>query len=224
MISEILIILLIIIVALIFLLFFNSWHLHVLFNNHNLDYNISLKINFLFIQIIIHKITSETNIILNLKIRSYKKTIITKKINSEKNANKESKEKTTNEDSSKTDENRLFSKIKQVYPLLLNSKQELFHIIRLVTTLIKFNNSYVQIQLGLGDNNKTIKLCNLLWTLTAPLYPLNLQVILTPQINQTILKSTGEISLNLKLTNVLIIIYQILKNKELREIINIIRG
>lgn len=217
MLIEILIILLIIIVALLFLIFFNTWHLHILFKSHNLDYSLSLKLKFLFIQIIINKITTDATIIINLKVSTKEKQLFSKQLNSQTNNNIEEESKNTS-----GGQKELFSKIKEIYPYLYDSKEELYNIIKSMISIVSFNNSCIHLSLGLGDNNTTIKLCSLIWALTAPLYPLQFQLVLTPQINKAILKSRGDITIDIKLKNLLKIMYYVLKIRNLREIIKII--
>ena len=94
MITEILIILLIIIVILVFLLFFKTWHLHILFKNHDLDYILSVTIIFLFIQIEISEINSNPTIGISIKLFSKVKQLHSIKIESNTETDELPEEKT----------------------------------------------------------------------------------------------------------------------------------
>lgn len=223
MIIEILIILLIIIVLLILLLFFKTWYIHVLFQNYNSDHYLSLKINILLLQINVEKILSETEIKFYLKYRNHIKLITTKNLNSKENTETESDDE-SEDGSDNSSNNQYFSKSKKISKLLLDSKEELYRILKLLISIIKFDNSYLKLNIGLGDNNLTIKLCNLIWALSAPLYPLRFQLFLKPEINQTIVKSDGDISFSIKLFNLIKIVFIIIKNRNLRELVKEILG
>ncbi|WP_323735405.1 DUF2953 domain-containing protein [Methanosphaera sp. ISO3-F5] len=221
MITEILIILLIIIVILVFLLFFKTWHLHILFKNHDLDYILSVTIIFLFIQIEISEINSNPTIGISIKLFSKVKQLHSTKIESNTETDELPEEKTEQNTNTNTKD---YTKIKKISQLLLDSKYELYHIIQLITGMIKFNYSKINMDLGLGDNNLTIKICNLIWTISAPLYPLNFHLLLTPHINETIIKTDCDINFNIKLVNVLKIGIIIIKNKKLIMVIKTILG
>lgn len=213
MIAKILVILLIIIVILFFLLFLKTWHLHILFKNHNLNHEFKITITILFMEIIISNLTSATEIKFKLNIFSRKKSI--KTIYPQKNK--------FNEYIPDNNDDFDIEVIRQIYTLIMKSKEDLYKIMLLVIKVVTFENSTAYINLGLHENNKTIKLCNLLWSLTAPLYPLNFQLILTPEINRLILKSDIDLVFNIKTFNIIKIVIVIIRNENLRNIVKIIR-
>ncbi len=226
MIAEIIIVFLIIIMVIIFLLFFKSWYIHVTFKNYNLDYNLSLIVNYLIFQMTLTK-QSLTTIIFNLNIFSHTIKIYELELksnnNEDENSEKDSKSSHQTEHEEKqniNDKEQQLYKIKEICELLFASREDLYKIVILAMQIIKFKNSNVLMKLGLSDNNLTIKFCNLLWSLTSPLYPLHFYFTLTPQINTLNLESEANITLNMKLFNTLKILLIIVKN---RNLINVIK-
>ncbi len=214
MLFEILVILLIIIVVLFFLLFFKTWHLHINFKNDNLDYDYDIKIIVLNLFFIVKSIEKNINLIIQLSIFNKDISLVNYTFISNNSKKPEKDE----------DNTEFLSKIKESYPLLNESKKELYGIIKLLLKICKFEESYAIINLGLSDNNLTIKFCNLLWALFAPLYPLNFRVVLTPEINQMTLKSDMNIKFDMLFFNFLRIFWIILKNKNLRKLIVLLRS
>lgn len=215
MIIEILLGLLLIIVVFLFLIFLKSWHIHIIFKNDNLDYSFSVKINFLFINLLFF--TVEKLVYLKLQLTLFSKTlnIFEFKLNDKKT------DEVTEENSTKNEKD-YFDKIKQLVPFLNDSKGELYSIIKLLVKMVKFDESYVFLNMGLKDNNLTIKLCSLLWALAAPLYPLNFKLYLTPEMNKMLVKSDLNVKFEIFLLNLLKISLFIISRKKLRNIVKVI--
>ena len=126
------------------------------------------------------------------------------------------------EDNNEDKTSDIFPKIKEICPILFESKEDLFHIVNLIIKMVKFDESYAIINLGLADNNLTIKFCNLLWALSAPLYPLKFRLHLTPEINKLMIRTDINIKFNIRLLNILKIIIFIIRKRNLINIIKII--
>jgi len=214
MIIEILLVLLLIVLVFLFLIFLKSWHIHIIFKNDNLEYLCNVILNFLFVNLLFF--TLEKSVYLKIQFTLFSKTlnIIEFKLN-------DNKTEETNDEISTEDED-IFEKIKQIIPLLNDSKQDLFSIINLFVKMVKFDESYVFLNLGLLDDNLTINLCTLLWTLSAPLYPLNFKLYLTPEINKFLIKSDVNVKFDLCLLNIIKIMLFISRRKNLQNIIKII--
>lgn len=214
MIIEILLVLLLIVLVFLFLIFLKSWHIHIIFKNDNLEYLCNVILNFLFVNLLFF--TLEKSVYLKIQFTLFSKTlnIIEFKLN-------DNKTEETNEEISTEDED-IFEKIKQIIPLLNDSKQDLFSIINLFVKMVKFDESYVFLNLGLLDDNLTINLCTLLWTLSAPLYPLNFKLYLTPEINKFLIKSDVNVKFDLCLLNIIKIMLFISRRKNIQNIIKII--
>lgn len=217
MLIELLIVLLIIIIVLLFLLFIKSWHIHIIFKNDNLDYDLYVVVSFLILGITIKIIDKPINILFQLNINSKTYDIKNIEINSNQSDDGEETDKTPNDES---EEKKLFQKLSGSYELLYDARKDLAHIVKLLVQMITFKYSFARINIGLMDNNLTIKFCNLLWALTAPLYPLNFRVILTPEINRLLVKSDVDIKMDLRLLNLLKILFNIVKRRKLRNLIN----
>lgn len=215
MVIEILLILLIILLVFFFLLLFIPWHLHIIFKNNNLKYDYFALIRFLIFCITVRYLNGL--IILELKVHFFSNTfkIFKKNVNEIKSEDEEEIEYSENE---KNYEDILLE-VKEVYSLLNQSKEDLMDIIKVIVKIVKFDESFSIINLGVSDNNLTIKICNILWTLTAPLYALNFRVLLTPEIDNLILKTDSNIKFNIFLIKLLKIIYLFITRKHLRNLI-----
>lgn len=212
MILEILMVILFILIVLLFLIIIKPLNIHVLFNNNNLDYNGEITINHYLINV---EYNFKNKVItLNLIYKSHKLKI--KTINLEKSDEETSQENTSKED--------ITNKLKELYPLLKKAYPDIMELIKLLTKTCKFNTSKINVNLGLNNNNLTIKTCNIIWAMSAPFYPLGLQVLLTPEINKFLIKTDVDISFRIILTNVIRIIIKIFTNKNLRNIIKILRN
>ncbi|WP_292473573.1 hypothetical protein [Methanosphaera sp.] len=214
MIIEILLVILFILALSLFLIFLKTWHIHIILKNNNLDYSFDIKINFLFFNIFLF--TIEKIVYLKLQASFFSKTldIFELKLNDEKS---EEIENTSSENEEGT-----FDKIKQVLPLLDDSKGDLYYIIKLIIKMVKFDESYVILNMGLLENDLTIKLCTLLWALAAPLYPLNFKLYLTPEMNKFLVKSDVNVKFDILLFNLIKILFYILRRDRLRELIKVL--
>lgn len=214
MIIEILLVILFILALSLFLIFLKTWHIHIILKNNNLDYSFDIKINFLFFNIFLF--TIEKIVYLKFQASFFSKTldIFELKLNDEKS---EEIENTSSENEEGT-----FDKIKQVLPLLDDSKGDLYYIIKLIIKMVKFDESYVILNMGLLENDLTIKLCTLLWALAAPLYPLNFKLYLTPEMNKFLVKSDVNVKFDILLFNLIKILFYILRRDRLRELIKVL--
>lgn len=214
MIIEILLVILFILVLSFFLIFLKTWHIHIILKNNNLDYSFDIKINFLFFNIFLF--TIEKIVYLKLQASFFSKTldIFELKLNDEKS---EEIENTSSENEEGT-----FDKIKQILSLLDDSKGDLYYIIKLIIKMVKFDESYVILNMGLLENDLTIKLCTLLWALAAPLYPLNFKLYLTPEMNKFLVKSDVNVKFGILLFNLIKILFYILRRDRLRELIKVL--
>ena len=230
MIIELLLVLLILLVVLLFLIFFKSWHIHIIFKNNNADYFYRIVISFLIFNLIFF--TRDEIGYLKVQIAIFSKTLdlFDIKLN-------DGKEDSSQEDSSKeesqqgiennqseensTEEDDLLDKITEAYPLLYDERNNLYSIIKMLVRMLKFDESWITMNLGLSDNNLTIKICSLLWTLSAPLYPVGLKVYLTPEINKTLIKTDTNVKFDVLLFNILKILSLVVQRKKLRDTIKI---
>lgn len=214
MIIEILLVILFILVLSFFLIFLKTWHIHIILKNNNLDYSFDIKINFLFFNIFLF--TIEKIVYLKLQASFFSKTldIFELKLNDEKS---EEIENTSSENEEGT-----FDKIKQILSLLDDSKGDLYYIIKLIIKMVKFDESYVILNMGLLENDLTIKLCTLLWALAAPLYPLNFKLYLTPEMNKLLVKSDVNVKFDILLLNLIKILFYVLRRDRLRELIKVL--
>lgn len=230
MIIELLLVLLILLVVLLFLIFFKSWHIHIIFKNNNADYFYRIVISFLIFNLIFF--TRDEIGYLKVQIAIFSKTLdlFDIKLN-------DGKEDSSQEDSSKeesqqgiennqseensTEEDDLLDKITEAYPLLYDERNNLYSIIKMLVRMLKFDESWITMNLGLSDNNLTIKICSLLWTLSAPLYPVGLRVYLTPEINKTLIKTDTNVKFDVLLFNILKILSLVVQRKKLRDTIKI---
>lgn len=214
MIIEILLVILFILALSLFLIFLKTWHIHIILKNNNLDYSFDIKINFLFFNIFLF--TIEKIVYLKLQASFFSKTldIFELKLNDEKS---EEIENTSSENEEGT-----FDKIKQVFSLLNDSKGDLYNIIKLIIKMVKFDESYVILNIGLLENDLTIKLCTLLWALAAPLYPLNFKLYLTPEMNKLLVKSDVNVKFDILLLNLIKILFYVLRRDRLRELIKVL--
>ncbi|WP_461436270.1 hypothetical protein [Methanosphaera sp.] len=126
------------------------------------------------------------------------------------------------ENTSSENEEGTFDKIKQILSLLDDSKGDLYYIIKLIIKMVKFDESYVILNMGLLENDLTIKLCTLLWALAAPLYPLNFKLYLTPEMNKFLVKSDVNVKFDILLFNLIKILFYILRRDRLRELIKVL--
>lgn len=214
MIIEILLVILFILALSLFLIFLKTWHIHIILKNNNLDYSFDIKINFLFFNIFLF--TIEKIVYLKLQASFFSKTldIFELKLNDEKS---EEIENTSSENEEGT-----FDKIKQILSLLDDSKGDLYYIIKLIIKMVKFDESYVILNMGLLENDLTIKLCTLLWALAAPLYPLNFKLYLTPEMNKLLVKSDVNVKFDILLLNLIKILFYVLRRDRLRELIKVL--
>lgn len=219
MIVELFTLLCIIVVVLVLLLILKPIHVHVMFNNTNLEYDLYLRITVLsFIRILIRQ---NSGIILSLSLKIFNKefSLFDKKLNEDLSQDEESDENvetTDNQDDSDENEDNGINKIREIISLLSDLKEDIQKIFSNLIRLIQFEESVLNILLGLQDNNLTIKTSNFLWALFAPLYPLNVKLNLAPVMNDFQIKSDITIKFNIYLINAIKIVFVVLRNKKMR--------
>lgn len=230
MIIELLLVLLILLVVLLFLIFFKSWHIHIIFKNNNADYFYRIVISFLIFNLIFF--TRDEIGYLKVQIAIFSKTLDLFDIKLNDGKEDSSQEDSSQEESQQgiennqseensTEEDDLLDKITEAYPLLYDERNNLYSIIKMLVRMLKFDESWITMNLGLSDNNLTIKICSLLWTLSAPLYPVGLRVYLTPEINKTLIKTDTNVKFDVLLFNILKILSLVVQRKKLRDTIKI---
>lgn len=220
MIVEILIILLIIIISIFIFLLIKPLDIHVIIQNNNLDYFAQLFVSILLINIYLYSKNSKLNLSIKIKLFSKEYQLFSREINSdEEDSIEEVSDEKIDENDSLDDDNSMINKIEKIYPELVEAKKDLFEVIYSLKDLCKFKESNIYINLGLSNNNFTIKFCTLLWSIFAPLYPLNCRLFLTPEINKRIVKSDININFQIFLRNIVKIIIMVLKRKNLRNLL-----
>lgn len=215
---KILFLILIFFIALFLIIFSESVYISVALKNNNLSYLGILSIKYYFLQISLNLKTRQANILINTKYLT-KKILTFKTSNSNDEHLHEKHEQTDAKEESQTNNDDKIRRFKELLKLINNAKKDILEVITLILGLISFKNSYVLMNLGLNDNNLTIKVCNKIWAITAPFYAIGLQVILTPEINKTILKTETNINFEIKLLKILKLLMKILLNSNLRQII-----
>lgn len=210
MLVEIMIILLIIIIALLIFLIIKPLDIHILIQNNNLDYLAQIFLSFLLINFYLYSENSKFNLSINFNLLSKEYHIFSHEINSDEKSN---------EQESSDDENSAIYKIEKMYPEIIDAKEDLFELVYSLKDLCKFKESNIFINLGLSNNNITIKFCTLLWSIFAPLYPLNCRLFLTPEINKKVVKSDMDIHFQIFLKNIFKILFIILKRKKLHNLL-----
>ena len=218
LIVKILFLVAIILIALLIIIFSESLHVSVTLKNNNFSFFGVINIKYYFLQIAYDINSRQISLLINSKYFTKKITTKTKDNSPDKTDSDDDSSKDDNEDINEDDDADL-NKIKQLFKLIYNSKKDLLELIVLIIDLISFKNSYILMNLGLGDNNLTIKTCNKIWAITAPLYAVGLQTILTPQLNETILKTELNILFEVELLKILKLIKEIVLNKNIRTII-----
>ncbi len=219
MIIKLLLVLLIIFIAFLFLIFFKSWHIHIIFKNENLDYFYRIIIKFLLFNIAVFTVEKRVHVLLQITLFSKTIKVFEYKLKDKSSDSAENESTESTEEESSDEEN--IEKIKNNYSLFYDAKKDLLSIVQLLVKMVKFDESWLIMNLGLKDNNLTIKFCTLLWTLFAPLYPLGLKLILTPEINKSIIKTDMNIKFDIFLFNILKILFLIIRRKKLREIMKL---
>ncbi len=225
MIAEILLVLLIILVVVIILITLKQIHVYIRFKNDNRNYDGVIQIDYLILNIIVD-IKEQ---LLKINFKYFNRTRLLKTFNlanedkSEPDDNKDQKEKLEDTDKEKSSHNKRelddFQKeLSKYYNLLIEAKPDILDLIKQVMKVCKFTDSNLNLNLGLGDNNSTIKLCNYIWIASALLYPCNLRIFLTPEINNITLRSDGNINFSVSIIRSLRIVFLILTRKNLRNL------
>lgn len=225
MIIELLLTLLIIFIVFLFLIFFKSWHIHIIFKNDNLDYFYRIIINFLLFNISIFTVENILHVLLKINILSKSVKVFEYQSDDRSSDSGEIKEDNPDEDSSdsQSDDEGTVDEVKKIYQLFHDAKDDLYSVVKLLVKMLKFDESYLIMNLGLSDNNMTIKFCTLLWTLFAPLYTVGFKLYLTPEINRAVIKTDANVKFDVYLFNLLRILFLIIRRKQLRDIIQFFR-
>lgn len=222
MIFEFLIILLIILVVLLLILFLKSIYVHVVLKINDFSLYGFLEINYYFINIQIN--IPKKYIIINFKIMSY--SLKVKKFEFDKtNKSKEHEEEvplSKNETKSQSIDN-----FKLIISQIIDSQEDILKIIPLLLKMLKFSDNCTKISFGLKDNYWTMKLTGVLYAITSPFYTIGLDLLIIPIVNELQLNMDSNIYLEIKTRYILVLLFNILKCKNLRllikQIIDVIR-
>lgn len=211
MIVKIMALILCLIILLLLILFSETLKIHVMLKNINARIFGHIYIHYYNIKIDINP--EEKDITIHLTIRNHTKTL--HKFNMTSDTDTEELNDNESEDEDKTGISTI---IRQIH----TSKTELIHLTKLAINIINFNKSTIILALGLSDNNLTIKTCTQIWKIAALLYPLKVEIILTPLINELKIESDTDLSFEIDLINTLKLVIYTLTNKKLRTLIKII--
>lgn len=212
-------IVIILIVLVVLLLFLKPLHIFLTFNNNNGFYG-KLFVKHYILNLVYDFEENTLRIILDFKFREFTLKIIHLETDDDVCDDDEIIE---DSGSDEDNESSYTDKVQEVYPVLKEATSDLYEIVVLVTRLCYFKESYAQINFGVMDNNLTIKICNYLWALTAPLYPLDINVLIIPEINQKVIKMDVDLSFDIILMNILKIMFKIITSKKILKLVNIIR-
>jgi len=109
--------------------------------------------------------------------------------------------------------------IKTYYPDVLELKNDIIEIIFMFKEIIFLGDNYINLDIGLADNNLTIKISSFLWSLTAPFYAVGLNTIIKPVMNEPKLNLDSRLDFELSLLVLLKILLKILSNTKLVKLI-----
>lgn len=219
MLLELLIIICIILLVIFLLLFLLPLHVSVRIKNNNLDYNLNIILKILLIKTLLTINPNDKNLAINLQIFNKQFKLYSKDLDQDDELTEENDlEDEEPKDEDTEEETKLIENIKEKINLIIVSKDEIISIIKYLFKLIQFHESLVNVNLGLGDNNLTIKTCNTLLTIFTPLYALNIKVFIIPAINEACIRSDAEISFKIYLINLLKIIITVFKSENLRNL------
>ena len=219
MLLELLIIVCIILLVIFLLLFLLPLHVSVRMKNNNLDYHLNIILKILLLKTLLTFNQNDKKLAIKLQIFNKQFKLYSKDLNQN---NEQTEEKDLEDEEPKDDdseeETKLLENIKEKINLIIVSKDEIISIIKYLFKLIQFHESLVNVNLGLGDNNLTIKTCNTLLTIFTPFYALNIKVFIIPAINEVCIRTDAEISFKIYLINLLKIIITVLKSENLRNL------
>lgn len=219
MLLELLIIVCIILLVIFLLLFLLPLHVSVRMKNNNLDYHLNIILKILLLKTLLTINQNDKKLAIKLQIFNKQFKLYSKDLNQN---NEQTEEKDLEDEEPKDDdseeETKLLENIKEKINLIIVSKDEIISIIKYLFKLIQFHESLVNVNLGLGDNNLTIKTCNTLLTIFTPFYALNIKVFIIPAINEVCIRTDAEISFKIYLINLLKIIITVLKSENLRNL------
>ena len=211
MIVKIMALILCLIILLLLILFSETLKIHVILKN--IDNSIFGHIYIHYYNIKIDINPEEKDITIQLKIGNHTKTL--HKFNM---ATDNDTEELYDNESEYDEKTGISTIIRQIH----SSKIELIHLTELAIDIINFNKSTIILALGLSDNNLTIKTCTQIWKIAALLYPLKVEIILTPLINELKIEFDTDLSFEIDLINTLKLVIYTLTNKKLRTLIKII--
>lgn len=219
MLLELLIIICIILLVIFLLLFLLPLHVSVRMKNNNLDYHLNIIFKILLLKTLLTINQNDKKLAIKLQIFNKQFKLYSKDLNQN---NEQTEEKDLEDEEPKDDdseeETKLLENIKEKINLIIVSKDEIISIIKYLFKLIQFHESLVNVNLGLGDNNLTIKTCNTILTIFTPFYALNIKVFIIPAINEVCIRTDAEISFKIYLINLLKIIITVLKSENLRNL------
>ncbi len=240
MIQEILLVIVIILVLIVVLITFKQIHVYIRFKNDNRSYDGEVHIDYLIIKGYIDL----KNLLLKINLELFKRSIPIRTINLRRNPDEEqessddqvqetideqvrvTKDKQVQEHSDEKEDLELREKLDdfkdeltKFYDLLIDARDDIFDLIKPITKVSKFQESIINLSMGLGDNNRTIKVCNNIWIASAILYPCNIKIFLTPEINNVTLKSDINVSFTISILNMLRLVFIMLTKKNLRNLL-----
>lgn len=219
MLLELLIIICIILLVIFLLLFLLPLHVSVRMKNNNLDYHLNIILKILLLKTLLTINQNDKKLAIKLQIFNKQFKLYSKDLNqnNEQTGEQDLEDEEPKDDDSE-EETKLLENIKEKINLIIVSKDEIISIIKYLFKLIQFHESLVNVNLGLGDNNLTIKICNTLLTIFTPFYALNIKVFIIPAINEVCIRTDAEISFKIYLINLLKIIITVLKSENLRNL------
>lgn len=227
MLFKLLVVFLFILIVALFLLIFSNIHMYVSFKNQNLEYDGNIKINYLLLQLELN--IKEKILDIAIKIRSKKIHIYSLNLDKKEDTDEsedgevttsdETKDETKDSDDEEENSDDKKQNIKQLLKLLSDAKSDIIEIVTYLPNLMKFKNSNIGLNLGLADNQLTIKVSSLIYMISAILYPANLNISFKPEFNALILKSDVDVTLDIIVVNIIKLLIITIKKESIRNII-----
>lgn len=224
MILQIIFMLLLIVILLIFIFFLKPLGVYLSFhrNNQALNGEIIITHYFLKLRYVFEKKALDVFVIWksrNILLRTINLDSIDENNSNDNNDGDEDKGEDNTDEYEDEFSSNLLENAKEIYPTLKASTSDLYKIVVLIVTLCKFKESNIKLDFGLKNNNLTIKICNILWAITAPLYPFDIHILITPVINKAVVNFDCEVSFDIIIMNILRIIFKIITSINILKLI-----
>lgn len=220
MLVKLLFLLLIILIVIFLIIFSESIHVSVIFNylNNSMDGQIIIK--YYFINYIKDFNNNVTKLVISTRLFSKEFVLNNNEEESESTSENNSDDKEREDENSEISSEKgnfknILNLIKRYYPDISVLKQDIIEIIVSFKDIFFIDDNYLNINLGLTDNNLTIKICTFLWSLSAIFYPMGLNILIKPIINETKLEVQSNLKFDISLLLVLKILFKILFNIKL---------